>query len=163
MMSQRSKREMIEAVTSTVFKASKAGKEQILDEFVATTGYHRKYAIRVLKNGPKPKGLKKPGRRKKYQGAKWYKFWNKFGKSMVEFVQNGCIPFLSEGIAVLERCHELSLSPELKANVIEYEPGYDRSLLTKSPVYPSSTRSLDYQTRILAQKSHHSHLYSLER
>ena len=68
MMSQRSKREMIEAIHPRYLKANRAGKEQILDEFVATTGYHRKYAIRVLRHGPKPKGLKKPGRRKKYQG-----------------------------------------------------------------------------------------------
>jgi hypothetical protein len=33
--------------------ASKAAKQQILDEFCATTGYHRKYAIQVL-NGPPP-------------------------------------------------------------------------------------------------------------
>jgi hypothetical protein len=61
MMSQRSKREMIEAIRPRYLKANKAGKVQILDEFIATTGYHRKYAIRVLKHGPKPKGLKKPG------------------------------------------------------------------------------------------------------
>ena len=48
-------------------KANKAGKEQIPNEFIAATGYHRKYAIRVLKHGPQPKGLKKPGRRKACQ------------------------------------------------------------------------------------------------
>ena len=30
--------------------ASKKNKTKILDEFIATTGYHRKYAIHVLKN-----------------------------------------------------------------------------------------------------------------
>ncbi len=68
MMSQRSKREMIETIRPRYLKARKARKEQILDEFIANTGYHRKYAIRVLNHGPKPKGIKKPGRRKKYQG-----------------------------------------------------------------------------------------------
>ena len=67
MMSQRSKREMIEAIRPRYLKADKAEKEQILDEFVATTGYHRKYAIRLLKHGPKPRGLKKAGRKKVYQ------------------------------------------------------------------------------------------------
>jgi hypothetical protein len=69
MMSQRSKRELIEAIRPRCLKGNKAGKQQILDEFIATTGYHRKYAIRVLKHGPNPKGLKKPGRRKVNQGA----------------------------------------------------------------------------------------------
>jgi hypothetical protein len=57
MLSQRSKREMIEAYRPRYLKANKVGKEQLLDEFIATTGYHRKYAIRALKHGPKPKGL----------------------------------------------------------------------------------------------------------
>ena len=64
MMSKRSKREMIKAILPRYLKASRAVKKQILDEFVATTGYHRKYAIRNLKHGPNPKGLKKPGRHK---------------------------------------------------------------------------------------------------
>ena len=68
MMSQRSKREMIEAIRPRYLKANKTGKAHILDELIATTGYHRKYAIRVLKHSPKAKGLQKPGRRKVYQG-----------------------------------------------------------------------------------------------
>ena len=68
MMSQRSKRELVETIRPRYLKADKAGKEHILDEFIATTGYHRKYAIRLLKNGPPPKRLKKAGRRKVYQG-----------------------------------------------------------------------------------------------
>jgi hypothetical protein len=47
---------MIEAIRPRYLQANKAGKKQILNEFVATTGYHRKYAIRVLKHGAKPKG-----------------------------------------------------------------------------------------------------------
>jgi hypothetical protein len=42
MMSQKSKRELIEAIHPRYLKANKKGKERILDEFVATTGYHRK-------------------------------------------------------------------------------------------------------------------------
>jgi hypothetical protein len=68
MMRQRSKRELTEAIRPRYLKANKSSKEQILNEFVATTGYHRKYAIRLLGHGPKPKGLKKAGRQKIYQG-----------------------------------------------------------------------------------------------
>jgi hypothetical protein len=113
MMSQRSKREMIEAIRPRYLKANKAGKEQILDEFIATTGYHRKYAIRVLKHGPKLKGLKKPGRRKIYQGEvinALEQIWEIFGRICSKRLH----PFLPEGVMVLERCHELNLSPEIK-------------------------------------------------
>lgn len=113
MMSQRSKREMIEAIRPRYLKANKAGKEQILDEFIATTGYHRKYAIRVLKHGSKPKGLKKQGRRKVYRGEvvdALEQIWEIYGRICSKRLH----PFLPEGVAVLERCHELNLSPEVK-------------------------------------------------
>ena len=113
MMSQRSKREMIEAVRPRYLEANKAGKQQILDEFIATSGYHRKYAIRVLKHGPKPRGWKKPGRRKIYQGEVVQvleKIWEIYGRICSKRLQ----PFLPEGVAVLERCQEIQLEPETK-------------------------------------------------
>jgi hypothetical protein len=68
MMSQRSKRELLETIRPRYLKAQKSGKALILDEFVAATGYHRKYAIRVFKHGWKGRGLRKKGRRLQYQG-----------------------------------------------------------------------------------------------
>ena len=112
-MSQRSKREMIEAIHPRYLKANKAGKERILDEFIATTGYHRKYAIHVLKHGPRPKGIKKPGRRKVYQGEVVQfleQIWEIYGRICSKRLH----PFLPEGIIILERCQEISLPPEIK-------------------------------------------------
>jgi hypothetical protein len=44
----------IKKITAVVSKryrtADRKGKTKILDEFTATTGYNRKYAVRVLKN-----------------------------------------------------------------------------------------------------------------
>jgi IS30 family transposase len=113
MMSQRSKRELIEAIHPRYLKANRAGKTQILDEFIATTGYHRKYAIHVLKHGAKAKGIKKAGRRKTYQGEvvqALEQIWEIYGRICSKRLH----PYMSEGIAVLERCHELSLAPEIK-------------------------------------------------
>lgn len=113
MMSQRSKREMIEAIRPRYLKANKAGKAQILDEFIATTGYHRKYAIRILKHGAKPKRLKKAGRRKIYQGEVVHvleQIWEICGRICSKRLQ----PFLPEMVVVLERCHEMHLSEETK-------------------------------------------------
>jgi len=50
-MSQRSKRELWETIQPRYLKASKAEKQKILDEFIASSGYHRKYAIRILRHG----------------------------------------------------------------------------------------------------------------
>lgn len=44
-MSQQSRRELLAAVTSRYQTANGAEREHILDEFAASTGYHRKYAI----------------------------------------------------------------------------------------------------------------------
>lgn len=114
MMSQRSKRELAETVYPRYLKADRNGKATILDEFVAATSYHRKYAIRLLKHGPKPKGHKKIGRRKVYQGAvvqALEQIWEICGRICSRRLK----PFLPEIIAVLERHHELSLTPEVKA------------------------------------------------
>lgn len=114
MMSQRSKREMIAAIRPRYLKADKAGKARILDELIATTGYHRKSAIRVLRHSSKPKGLKKPGRRKVYQGEvvqALEQVWEICGRICSKRLQ----PFLPEMVSVLERCHELDLSAETKS------------------------------------------------
>jgi hypothetical protein len=113
MMSQRSKRELVEAIYPRYLKANRADKEQILDEFVAATGYHRKYAIRLLKHGPQPKKRKKVGRSKVYQGAvvqALEQIWEICGRICSKRLK----PFLPEIIGVLERHQELLLSPEVK-------------------------------------------------
>jgi IS30 family transposase len=53
MMSQKSKQELAEVLRPRYQKAGRAEKSRILDEFVAATGYHRKYAIHVLKHWPR--------------------------------------------------------------------------------------------------------------
>lgn len=117
MMSQQSKRELLETIRPRYLKASKSGKAQILDEFVAATGYHRKYAIRVLKHGRKASGLRKKGRRKEYQGevvAALTRIWEICGRICSKRLK----PFLPEIVAVLERHQELSLSAEVKSQLL---------------------------------------------
>jgi IS30 family transposase len=114
MMSQRSKRELVAAIHPRYKKASKSGKQQILNEFVAATSYHRKYAIRLLKHGCKPKGRKKVGRSKVYQGEvvqALTQIWEICGRICSKRLK----PFLPEIVNVLERHKELTLSGEVKA------------------------------------------------
>jgi len=68
MISRRSKRELLEELRPRYLKARKTEKVIILDEFVSVTGYHRKYAIRVLKHGRARSSGKKHGFPKVYQG-----------------------------------------------------------------------------------------------
>jgi hypothetical protein len=48
-LSLATRRELIQAIAERYRTAGRAGKKQILDEFVQVTGYHRKHAIRALK------------------------------------------------------------------------------------------------------------------
>jgi hypothetical protein len=59
MMSQTSKRELVAAMRPRYTLGDRAQKRQVLDELVAVTGYHRKYAIQLL-NHPPPKQARAP-------------------------------------------------------------------------------------------------------
>ena len=68
MMSQRSKHELAQELQARYLKATRLQKTQILNEFVANTGYHRKHAIRLLKRGRFQRAGKRRGRRPQYRG-----------------------------------------------------------------------------------------------
>lgn len=113
MMSQKSRRELIETIRPRYLKATKTEKERIIDEFVANTGYHRKSVIRALNHERKPKGLRKAGRKKVYQGevvTVLEQIWEVLGRICSERLK----PFLPEIVAVLERTGELQLGQEVK-------------------------------------------------
>lgn len=63
MMSQRSKRELAKELHPRYLKLSREEKTRMLNEVVATTGYSRKYANGLLKNGVSRKHKQKAGRK----------------------------------------------------------------------------------------------------
>jgi len=65
-MTQASIAELVESWWPRYLKANREEKTFILNEFVALTGYHRKPAIRFLRNGRKPKHLDRRGRPRIY-------------------------------------------------------------------------------------------------
>jgi len=117
MMSQRSKKEVLERIRARYLKASKAEKQIILDELTATTGYNRKYAIRVLRHPRRSKGLKKAGRKRRYTGETIQileQLWEMGGRLCSKRLH----PFLPEWIRKLEECGEISLTQEVKAQLL---------------------------------------------
>ena len=119
MMSQRSKRELLEEIRPRYLKAKKSKKETMLDEFVAVTGYHRKYANRLLKHGrPRRSNNTKHGLPKIYQGevvVALEQIWEVCGRMCSKRLQ----PFLPEMVKVLERCGELQLSEPTKTLLLQ--------------------------------------------
>ena len=109
MMSLKSKRELIEVVQSRYLKASKFEKQKMLDEFTFATGYHRKHAVRVLKNQVQVQNHLK-GKTKTYKAIyrgevvlALEQIWEIYGHICSKRLQ----PFLPEAIKVLERCKEI--------------------------------------------------------
>jgi hypothetical protein len=113
-MTKIGKRELLEAIRPRYLRASKTEKGRILDEFVTTTGYHRKYAIRLLRHGPPRRPT---GRRR---GQRIYtlaviqaltEIWEVCGRICSRRLH----PFLPEILQVLEQHHELVLPADTKA------------------------------------------------
>ena len=67
-MGNKGRWEYLRAIYDRYRTAARESKKVILSEFCANTGYHRKYAIRLL-NGPRPE--KRPGRPKRKRGLSY--------------------------------------------------------------------------------------------
>jgi hypothetical protein len=141
MMSLKSKRELLEVVQPRYLKASKVEKQKMLDEFTLTTGYHRKHAIRVLKNQVQVQNHFKR-KTKTYQtiyGGEVVQaleqIWEIYGRICSKRLQ----PYLPEAIKVLERCQEIELSQKTKALLLRI-----------------SSASIDRCLRVVRLKSSHS-------
>jgi transposase InsO family protein len=65
-MNGKSRREYLEAIHSRYRQADRQEKQVILSEFCRNTGYHRKYAIRLL-NGPPPDPRRQPLLRRRHR------------------------------------------------------------------------------------------------
>jgi len=118
MMSQNSKKELLETIRPRYRKANKHEKQQILDEFVAITGYHRKHAVRILNQLGYKKHLMKPGPKRVYEGevvAALEKIWEICGRICSKRLH----PFLPEIVRVLERNNELQVSAETKTLLLQ--------------------------------------------
>ena len=121
MMSRKSKQELLERVRPRYRRAKKTEKQKILDEFTCATGYHRKHAIRVLKNQVQVQNqLKRKTKTYKtiYRGEvveALAQIWEIYGRICSKRLQ----PFLPEAIKVLERCEEIELAPGTKALLLK--------------------------------------------
>src|SRR5579884_2879790 len=117
-MTFQARREVLMQVGPRYREAPRWYKQQILDEFVAVTGYHRKYAIRLLMRPTLavPAPLTRPRARR-------------YGPAVVKALEvawaatnyvcaKRLVPFLPELIPALERHGHLTLTPEVRAALL---------------------------------------------
>ena len=127
-MTRRSIEEYAEAVRRRYCRAAKKAKTEILNEFVATTGMHRKAVIRSLNRMGRPGGNKKRGRPRLYGPEAMAAL-----KVVWEITDCLCSkrlqPFLPELVGILKRCGELTMTGEIEAQLCQMSPStIDRAL-----------------------------------
>ena len=133
-MSLKARRELLRATAGRYQKSSKKEKQIILDEFVAATNYHRKYAIQQLKNDSRdldsPKKQPRKPRVRKYDDtvkAALVVVWEATNR----ICSKRLVPFLPEMVAVLERHDHLSLVEDVRIRLLEMSPSTVDRLLYK--------------------------------
>lgn len=113
MMSHRSRQELLEAVRARYAQAKRREKTVILDELVANSGYHRKYAITLLRH-PREAPL-----RRKRRGKRRYTLQVQAALISVWRASN-CIcgkrlvPCMEMFVSALERHGELALDADTR-------------------------------------------------
>jgi hypothetical protein len=130
-MSQTSKRELVAEVRARYTLGNRTVKHQILDELVATTGYHRKYAIWVLNHRPQRPAHKRRVRPPKYTGpvrAALEKVW----RAANGICSKRLVPVLPQYVEALERYGELRLDAETRQLLLALSPATADRLLKRA-------------------------------
>jgi hypothetical protein len=140
-MSRQSKRELIEKLRPKYLAADKKGKGEILDMVVYATGYHRKYAIALLRHGYPRRRHNRRKRPVKYNQRvvnALIRIWRAFDC----ICERRLHPFLAEAIGILERHRELNLDIETKTLLLEMsESTMGRKLRQARPQHPRRSLS----------------------
>jgi IS30 family transposase len=131
MMSPTSKRELVSEVRVRYTLGNRTVKRHILDELVATTGYHRKYAIWLLHHPPKRQTRKRRVRQAKYTGpvrAALEKVW----RVASCICSKRLVPVLPQFVEALERHGELRLDTETRQLLLTLSPATADRLLVRA-------------------------------
>src|ERR671939_166815 len=116
-MSFRAKRELLVQVAPRYRAARHGQRSIILDEFVAVTGYDRKYAIRLLLGPIRPPQPIHRSRAAQY-GCAVQKALTTAWTAANGICGKRLVPFLPELIPTLERHGHLSLSEEVRQQLL---------------------------------------------
>jgi len=129
-VTRRSIFEYAEAVRGRYLRSTKKVKTKILDEFVATTGLHRKATIRLLNRRGRPPDLKRSGRPRLYSleaTAALRVAWEAADRLCSKRFR----PFLPELVGILKRKGELSLTEETETQLCQISPSTIDRLLRR--------------------------------
>jgi len=131
MMSQTSKRELLTALLPRYREADRSQKGRILDELVATTGYHRKYAIQLLNHPPRQQARRRRVGQSKYTG-RIVVILKRVWQVANCICSKRLVPGLPALVEALERHGELQLDDETRRLLLEISPATADRLLRRA-------------------------------
>ena len=122
-MSLPARRELLASTAPRYAKANKKLKQTILDEFTASTGYHRKYAIDLLKHyDPKTAKTKRHRVPRQSQPRQYTQDVQQALVTVWKAANGICskrlVPFLPEFVEVLEKYGHLCLSQQTRERLL---------------------------------------------
>ena len=121
-MSHPSRRELLAQVAPRYREADHSQKTLILDEFLASTGYARKYATRLLTSPVIPPATAIARPRARFYGPAAQEALVTAWAAANFICAKRLVPFLPELVAALERHGHLSLSEETRTHLLAISP-----------------------------------------
>ena len=116
-VSMATRDELVSAVTERYARSERAEKSRILDEFVAVSGFHRKHAMRLLRNGPQVGRSGPRPERRLYDdavGEALIVLWEASDRICGKRLK-ALVPILVEA---MERHGHLQLAPEIRTRLL---------------------------------------------
>src|ERR1039457_1426141 len=121
-MSLLTRRELLVQLIPRYREASRDQKSIILDEFIASTGYARKYAIRLLTMPVVPAVVRMPRPRERRYGTEVQEILRILWGAANYIGSKRLAPFLEELVPVMERHGHLEVTEEVRAQLLSISP-----------------------------------------
>lgn len=121
-MSQHSRRELLAVVEPRYRAAQGTDRKRILDEFVASSGYHRKYALQLLNHPPEALPARKKRHRTHQYSLPVQRALITCWRATNGICSKRLVPYLPELVAVLEQHGELQLDAQTKTQLLSLSP-----------------------------------------
>lgn len=125
------RRELIQAIAERYRTASRADKQKILDEFTEVTGFHRKHAIRALRQQAKISSTE-PGMRSKLYDEAVVQTLTILWEAADRICGKRLKPAIPALLDAMERYGHLALSPEIREQVLKVSAATIDRLLARA-------------------------------